>query len=129
MFYSAHYNRIHNPILIYSRNASCALTLISTFLLLSLGRYLCWWTISPQGYHPPSSQCFGTDMIFIRYIYYWNVQFPNNVIINKAKVPLPRAFVTLSRLSREEMGITCKIRSLSNKNVDIKFSVDDAFLE
>jgi len=31
-------------------------------LLLSLGRYLCWWTISPRGYHPPSSQCFGTDM-------------------------------------------------------------------
>jgi len=21
--------------------------MISTFLLLSLGRYLCWWTISP----------------------------------------------------------------------------------
>jgi len=32
-------------------------------LLLSLGRYLCWWTISPRGYHPPSSQCFGTDMV------------------------------------------------------------------
>ena len=31
---------------------------ISTFLLLSLGRYLCCWTISPRGYHPPSSQCF-----------------------------------------------------------------------
>jgi len=35
----------------YSRNASCALNLISTFLLLSLGRYLCWWTICPRGYH------------------------------------------------------------------------------
>ena len=31
---------------------------ISTFLLLSLDRYLCWWTISPRVYHPPSSQCF-----------------------------------------------------------------------
>ena len=31
--------------------------LMSTFLLLSLGN-LCWWTISPRGYHPPSSQCF-----------------------------------------------------------------------
>ena len=31
---------------------------ISTFLLLSLGRYRCWWTISPRGYHPSSSQCF-----------------------------------------------------------------------
>jgi hypothetical protein len=42
----------------YSRNVSCALNLISTFLLLSLGWYLCWWTISPWGYHPPSSQCY-----------------------------------------------------------------------
>jgi hypothetical protein len=28
----------------YFRNASYALNLISTFLLLPLGRYLCWWT-------------------------------------------------------------------------------------
>ena len=35
----------------YSRHALCALK-ISTFLLLSLGRYLCSWTISPRGYHP-----------------------------------------------------------------------------
>ena len=27
-------------------------------VLLSLGRYFYWWTISPQGYHTPSSQCF-----------------------------------------------------------------------
>jgi len=32
-----------------------------TFILLSLCRYLCWWTLSPRGYHPPSS--------------YWNLQF------------------------------------------------------
>ena len=25
-------------------------------VLLSLGGYLCWWTISPRGYHPPGSQ-------------------------------------------------------------------------
>ena len=31
---------------------------ISTFSLLSLGRYLCWWNISPRMYHLPSSQCF-----------------------------------------------------------------------
>ena len=29
----------------YSRNASCAINMISTFLLLSLGLYLCWRTI------------------------------------------------------------------------------------
>jgi hypothetical protein len=28
---------------------------------------------------------------FIRYVHYWNVQFPNHVIIIKAKVILPRA--------------------------------------
>ena len=27
-------------------------------VFLSLGRYLCWLTISPRGYHTPSSQCF-----------------------------------------------------------------------
>jgi len=25
------------------------------FLLLSQGRYFCWWTIRHRGYHPPSS--------------------------------------------------------------------------
>ena len=35
-----------------------------TFLLLSLGRYLCWWTISPRGYHQPSSRCFHTHMVY-----------------------------------------------------------------
>jgi hypothetical protein len=29
----------------YSRKESCALNPIATYLLLSFGRYLCWWTI------------------------------------------------------------------------------------
>ena len=33
---------------------------------------------------------------FIRYIYCWNLQFLNNVIINKTKVLLPQANVTLA---------------------------------
>ena len=33
---------------------------------------------------------------FSRYIYYWNLQFLNNVIINKTKVLLPQAHVTLA---------------------------------
>jgi hypothetical protein len=33
---------------------------------------------------------------FIRYIYYWNLQFLNNVIINKTKALLPQAYVTLA---------------------------------
>ena len=32
---------------------------------------------------------------FIRYIYYWNLQFINNVIITNTKVPIPQAYVTL----------------------------------
>jgi len=40
------------------------LDLISTFLLLSLGQYHCWWIISPRGYHPLSSQCFDTDIVY-----------------------------------------------------------------
>ena len=61
--------------------------LISTFLLLSLGRYLCWRTIIPRGYHPPSSQCFGTDMVYYMY-FYWNLHFTNNAIIIKTKLLL-----------------------------------------
>jgi len=74
----------------YSRKESCALNPISTYLLLSFGRYLCWWTIY---YHMPSRQWFAW---FVRYIYYWNLQFQNNWIINKTKVLLPHAWVTLS---------------------------------
>ena len=29
------------------------------------GLYLCWWAISPRGYHPPSSQYLGTDMVYV----------------------------------------------------------------
>jgi len=29
-----------------------------------MGRYICWWTISPRRYHPPRCQCFGTDRIY-----------------------------------------------------------------
>jgi len=43
-----------------SWNAAYALY---TFLLISLGRYPYWWTISPQGYYPPSNQCFGIGMV------------------------------------------------------------------
>jgi hypothetical protein len=72
----------------YSRNASCALNLISMLLLLSLGRYLCWWTISPVGIIR-SVVSASTLTMFIGYMYYWNLQFLNNVIINKTKVLLP----------------------------------------
>jgi hypothetical protein len=76
----------------YSRNATCALNVISTFSLPSLGQCVCWWTIKPRGYHPPSSQSFSTDTVY-RYIYNRNLKFLNNVIINKTKVLLPQAHI------------------------------------
>ena len=53
------------------KNASCALALISKFVLLLLGRYLCVWTMCPRVYHPPSSQClFNLSFVWTRLIYY-----------------------------------------------------------
>ena len=89
-------------------------------VLLSLGRCICWWTISPRGYHPPSSQFFyhwvdtsaGGLLVlegiirpvisasaltwFIKYIYYRNLQFLYNVIINKTNILLLQAYVTVA---------------------------------
>ena len=31
----------------------------------TLGRFLCWWTISTRWYHPPNRQCCCTDVIII----------------------------------------------------------------
>ena len=50
--------------------------------------YLCWWNISTESIIRP--------VWFIRYIYYWNLQFLNNVIINKTKVFLPQTYVTMA---------------------------------
>ena len=44
------------PLLVDYQSSRVSQTKQSVFL--SLGRYLYWWTISPQGYHTPSSQCF-----------------------------------------------------------------------
>ena len=44
------------PLLVDYQSFGVSSTKQSVFL--SLGRYLCQWTIIPRGYHPPSSQCF-----------------------------------------------------------------------
>ena len=44
------------PLLVEYQSSSVSYTQQSVFL--SLGRYLYWWSISPRGYHTPSSQCF-----------------------------------------------------------------------
>jgi len=81
----------------YSRNVQCTLNLLPTFLLLSLNQYLCWWTINTRGYHPPSSQCFGSSLHgSINIFFYQNLQFLNHVIIIKTKVLLPQSQVTLN---------------------------------
>ena len=52
-------NNIKYPLTLKSKsyfNVSCALHLISTFVLLPLGWYLCCWIISHRRYHPLSSQ-------------------------------------------------------------------------
>ena len=36
---------------------------------------------------------------FIRYVYYWNLQFENNVIIIKIKVLIPQTWVTLAEFA------------------------------
>ena len=81
----------------YSRNASCALNCISTFSLLSQGRYLCCGgLLVPEGI---IRSVVGASALtwFIRYIYYWNLQFLNNVIINKTEVLLPQIGDLISR--------------------------------
>ena len=58
------------------RNVPCAPNLISTFILLSLGRSTCWWINSTRGYHSPSSQCFGTGMVY--YIYFLIIEIDSS---------------------------------------------------
>ena len=89
-------------------------------MFLSLGRYLCWWTISPWLYHQSSSQCFyhwvdtsaggllvpgciispvvsvSGLILFIKYVCHWHLQFLNHVIIIKTKVLLPQTYLTLA---------------------------------
>ena len=68
---------------------------------LTVTEYLCHkWPLkcSPCD-HNPFLSSFMTYHVsaltwFIRYIYYWNLQFLNNVIINETKVLLPQALVT-----------------------------------
>ena len=46
-------------------------------LLLPLGRCLCWWTVSPLGYHQPSSPYLGTGMKIRIFLCYWNLLLQN----------------------------------------------------
>ena len=77
------------------RNASCSLNLISKFLLLSQGRYLCLWTICPRVYHAPSSQClFNLSLMWTRsYIIYFENQVEQSLLYtvdSKDGINLPR---------------------------------------
>ena len=51
-------------------------------MFLSLGRYLCCWTISPRGYHQHSSQCFYHWVVFLslgRYLCCWTISPPSRI--------------------------------------------------
>jgi hypothetical protein len=53
----------------------------STFLLLSLGRYLCCWTISPRVSKAHYQVLFfGSDIVYYIYVDVSNLQSLNNVI-------------------------------------------------
>jgi hypothetical protein len=74
----------------YSRNVPCALNLISTF-------YYNRWADTSAGRLLVPAECIMWPVIsvsaltwFIRYIFYWNLQFPNHVIIIKTKVLFPQ---------------------------------------
>ena len=72
-----------------------ALYLISKFVLLSLDQYLCWWTIIPREYHPPSSQCFGTAMVYQIYLLLKSTV----AMFIKSKIILPQAEANLAECS------------------------------
>jgi hypothetical protein len=77
-------NNIKYPLTLKSKsyfNVSCALHLISTFVLLPLGWYLCCWIISHRRYHPLSSQFWLTwqiDILIPKCVFkkskYWKVK-------------------------------------------------------
>jgi hypothetical protein len=72
-----------------------ALNLISTFLWLSLGRNLYWWTICPE-YIIRTVVSFLALAWFIRYIYCQNLQPLIYLSIVKTKVRLPQVNTTLA---------------------------------
>jgi hypothetical protein len=70
------YSIIYN-VKVFQKRIVRTINLIPTFLLLSLGRYLRWWTNSSRVYYTPNSQCFNirpivsvsAPTLFSRYIY------------------------------------------------------------
>ena len=58
---------LHEGIIIHSV-VSALVYYISTFLILLLCRYLCWWTNITRGYHHTlGSECFGLLYIYVFY--------------------------------------------------------------
>jgi hypothetical protein len=55
------------------------------FLFLSLGRYLCWWIIGTEGIICPVVSVSALTW-FLRYIFYWNLQFLNNVTCTRYNI-------------------------------------------
>jgi len=63
----------------HSKNTPCEQNLINKFILPSLRWYLWRWTIAHGGYHPTSSQCCSSSMVYY-ILLCLNLQFLSNVI-------------------------------------------------
>ena len=93
------------------------LSLISTFLLLLLGRYLCWCTISPGGIIHPV--VFASVLTWLKiYIFSRNLQFLNHVYSIKTKVLLPHTYVDL-------LDLECPVNLLRNTLYNLAFQYYD----
>ena len=55
---------------------------------------LCRRTISPRGYHQPSSQCFCTDIVYLLDIFIFEIYY-SCINITKSKFHLPQVKVTV----------------------------------
>ena len=73
------------PLLVDYQSSKVSCTQQSVFL--SLGRYLYWWTISPRGYHTPSSQCF----------YHWVDTSTGGLLVLEVSYTQQSVFLSLGR--------------------------------
>jgi hypothetical protein len=113
-------------------------------VFLSLGRYLCRWTIISQWYHPPSSQCFYhwvdisaggllfldgiihpvvrfffcTDMLYYVYLCL-KFTFLNNVTIIETKVNLSQEYVIIAAFGKpvQTLWLICSPQSFDYERI------------
>jgi hypothetical protein len=65
-------------------------------------------SFSAQMYHTPCFQRLDTDMVYA-YIYYWNLQSINSVIIIKTKIHLNEALISQWGITRYLISCFCPL--------------------